>query len=339
MKIDTPTLNGQISEEAAEWFVEFRTGALDAQDRQRFDNWIRTSPEHLRAYLEFAGIWAEGHRIGADGKIDHDTLMQRAAEEGNVVALSTLAAPLPDQSRRHSIGKLRLGIAAGLAVVCVAAGSAYFLNRAPAYITEVGEQRSVTLEDGTTVAMNALSRIKVHFTQTQREVTLLEGQALFQVAKDAKRPFTVRSGQSSIRAVGTEFDVYRRTDATVVTVLEGRVAVSGALPKPMLLSAGEQASVVKTGQVEKHAQANLRAATAWTQRQLIFEAATLREIAQEFNRYSARPFFVEPSAPNDLKLSGVFSTNDLNFLVRFLRERPGVAVRETQDRIIIGRTQ
>jgi transmembrane sensor len=58
-------LNAQISDEAAEWFVEFRTGDMNAASRQQFDAWLRSSPEHLRAYLEIAAIWNESHALTA----------------------------------------------------------------------------------------------------------------------------------------------------------------------------------------------------------------------------------------------------------------------------------
>lgn len=93
------------------------------------------------------------------------------------------------------------------------------------YSTGLGEQRSVRLDDGTTVELNSRSRLRVRFTQNARTVELLNGQALFHVAKNPTRPFVVESDGMRVRAVGTQFDVYKHQSGTTVTVLEGRVAV------------------------------------------------------------------------------------------------------------------
>ncbi len=98
-------------------------------------------------------------------------------------------------------------------------------NRYPLYSTDIGERRSITLADGSTVDLNARSKLRIEFSSAERRVELLDGQALFQVAKDKQRPFIVHSGDATVRAVGTQFDVYRKDSGTTITVLEGRVAV------------------------------------------------------------------------------------------------------------------
>jgi transmembrane sensor len=105
-------------------------------------------------------------------------------------------------------------------------GAVWYLNvRMPVYATTFGEQRSITLDDGSVVDINSHSKIRVRYSATERDVELLEGQALFRVAKNASRPFWVSSATTRVRAVGTEFDVYKRRSGTVVSVIEGRVAV------------------------------------------------------------------------------------------------------------------
>jgi transmembrane sensor len=160
-----------------------------------------------------------------------------------------------------------------------------------------------------------------------------------------------------VRAVGTQFDVYRKSEGTVVTVLEGRVAVTTdglnavaspngpstpvvadfleriTAPDTALLSAGEQVTLTRAV-APKPIRANVSAATAWTQHQLVLESKPLSEVAEEFNRYSARKLMVEESGRHPLRLSGVFST-DPDFLIRYLRDRPDITVRETESEIHI----
>src|SRR5258705_86287 len=95
----------------------------------------------------------------------------------------------------------------------------------PTYTTDVGEQRSLRLVDGSTVILNSRSRLHVAFTETARPLEVRQGQALFHVAKNSARPFIVRSDGTVVRAVGTQFDVNRNRSGTIVTVVEGRVAV------------------------------------------------------------------------------------------------------------------
>ena len=183
--------------------------------------------------------------------------------------------------------------------------------------------------------LNSRSRIRVRFADAERSVDLLAGQALFRVAKDKMRPFVVRSGDASIRAVGTEFDVYQKRQGTVITVIEGRVSVGDSL-----LAAGEQLTVASTPTSTSAARpvhANIAAATAWTQRQLVFESATLADVADEINRYNDRQLVIDDAGLNDFHISGVFSSTDPASLVRFLRTRRDIIINETGDVIHVSR--
>jgi transmembrane sensor len=216
------------------------------------------------------------------------------------------------------------------------------LYREPTYATSLGEQRSITLSDGSKVELNSRSRLRVTFTHELRAVELEEGQALFQVAKNVARPFIVRSGATQVRAVGTQFDVNRTPTATIVTVLEGRVAVSdGVASAPqantpsegIYLAAGEQLSVSPQS-ASKPTRANVTQATAWTHKRVLLDAAALTTVAEEFNRYSVRKLMVEDTGATPLRLSGVFTT-DPNFLIEYLRERPDITIVETDTEVHI----
>jgi transmembrane sensor len=176
-------------------------------------------------------------------------------------------------------------------------------------------------------------------------VELTYGQALFHVAKDATRPFVVASSKTRIRAVGTEFDVYRRSSGTTVTVLEGRVAVlsderggdSGA-PLATPVSAGEQITIdtpIVVSGISAPKRTNVDAAIAWTHHRLVFDATPLPEVAAEFNRYNTRHLIVEEGGLRDFNISGSFASTDPTSLVRFLEAQRGLSVRDTKDGIYI----
>ncbi len=341
-------MNKQIIDEAAAWFVEFSAGDTDLRAKQAFDAWLRKSPEHVRVYLELLPIWDDGARPLPGDFADPDELIAWARSKDNVISLEQ-AAPSPAREARSSASvhsARRRAIAASLVFALLAGGLAVWLQaiRAPVYATDLGEKRSITLADGSTVELNTHSRVRVHFTAQARDVELLGGQALFRVAPDPKRPFVVTSDFMHVRAIGTQFDVYRKASGTVVTVLEGRVAIrdgSGAggslvTEKPVLLSAGEQARV--TGAAPPAAtRANVATVTAWTQGRLIFDATPLAEVAEEFNRYNARRLVVDDGALRDFHVSGSFASSDPASLLRFLKEQAGITIHETTSHIRISR--
>jgi transmembrane sensor len=360
-------LNVQIYEEASEWFVEARAGDLDDAARREFDRWLRKSPEHLSAYLEVAAIWHEGPGLDSAGKWNAETLIAQAAKDPDkVVPLSGTSAVLeledsvpPPQAvasvppRRSLHRRKPLALAASVAALTVIGATWIWLALfSGVSSTAIGEQRSIELADGSTVEMNSRSRIRVRYSKEGRAVDLLAGQALFHVAKDPTRPFIVQADGTHVRAVGTQFDVYERRYGTVVTVLEGEVAVLAPVntqaPGPgqgsalvnhtpsatISVSAGEQLTV--TARVARKSEhANVAAATAWTERRIVFESATLAEVAEEFNRYNERQLVIEDQGLYDFHISGVFSSTDPESLIRFLRERPGVKVTEGASEIRI----
>ncbi len=264
----TPKLNARIVEEASEWFIEFSEGAVDAPAREKFDVWLRRSPEHVQAYLKIAALWEEAPVLGKRRVLASNDLVARVLAEGNVVSLdlrgseaSTAPARTPkpspeseDQPRISPEGirpillsprkegsnrpRLRfLAMAASLLVLVVA--GAFFYDPRGTYSTATGEERSVRLEDGSTLDLNSQSKVRVRFSAHERSVELLQGQALFRVAKDAARPFIVSTDTTQVRAVGTQFDVYRKNSGTVVTVIEGHVAVlpEATAPEPPVTGA------------------------------------------------------------------------------------------------------
>jgi transmembrane sensor len=235
-----------ILDEASEWFVDFRVGDVDATARELFDEWLRRSPEHIRAYMEIAKMYVELPALKVASKVDVDALIEYAHSGENVVPFDNtdsvrphgpalMAAetnhPEPQAKRagRQPHPRRRFLVAVATALLLTVAGTVWWQSaRYPLYATDIGERRSITLADGSTVDLNARSKLRIEFTKDERRVELLGGQALFQVAKDKNRPFIVASGDATVRAVGTQFDVYRKAGGTTVTVLEGRVAVYSA---------------------------------------------------------------------------------------------------------------
>jgi transmembrane sensor len=366
MKTSDVPIADTVRDQAAEWLVECQAGTLNAEQRGQFDAWLRASPQHVRAYLELLPMWESSAHLHSANPPDARALMDWARSAApNVVTLDARAGravparPPPHATRTSEFRRSprAFGAIAAALVLTLFAGWWALLHNV--YATHVGEQRTITLADGSVVELNARSRIKVRLTSTERNLQLIEGQALFRVAPDATRPFTVFSGDTRIRAVGTQFDVYKRPGGTTITVIEGRVAVSPNTAEPivehrgttlsngetaplstthgsaeLLLTAGQQVSVSPSRNARPVAIDATRA-TAWTQRRLIFSATPLTEVAEEFNRYNTRRLVLETPDLATLRINGVFSSTDPATLVAFLREQPGIIVTESEREIRI----
>ena len=338
-----------IVAEASAWFIEFRAGDVNGEARLHFIEWLRRSPEHIQAYLEVSGAWSELPASDPEGKIDIASLIARARNEADVIVLSPGSlrpSPTPSPAepsiswRRPSralLATAAMGVLAAITLLFWAGNDA-----GVSYSTAIGEQRTIRLADGSTVELNSRSKVQVRLTDHQRNVALLEGQALFRVAKDKQRPFIVRAGDAQVRAVGTEFDVYRKPGSTVVTVVEGRVETydgsSGAGAAAIVLSAGEQLTVLPHT-VTKPTRTDTLVATAWVQKRLIFEETPLSDVAEEFNRYSRRSLSIDGDELRKLKISGIYSSTDPASLINFLRSQPSIQVIETENQVRVVRRE
>jgi transmembrane sensor len=340
-------INPQIIDEASMWFVEFCDGDVDLESRAAFVQWLKASPQHVRAYLQISQLWEESALFAASLPAEGRELLAAAVEKDNVViARMPMAAPAGRAQgergpTRRSAVRRALPVAACLAIVATGiAAFAWHELRQGVYATDIGEQRTIRLKDGSVVELNTASRIRVSFTKDRRELRLLAGQALFHVAKDATRPFVVSCGSATVRAVGTQFDVYKKgTDATV-TVLEGKVAISevGVTERSLAvsLSAGEQVDITPKAVTRvPSTRVAVASATAWTQRRLMFEATPLDQVVADFNRYNTKAVVIADPALLKFHISGDFSAFDPEQLVQFMKDRFQVEVLETDAEIRI----
>lgn len=320
----------RISEEAAQLLNTLEFGGAAAHSA--LVDWLRASPRHVEEFLLLTASEAATAGIDPDRQIDVDAMI--AQLPANVVPLQEIAPrPHPDHiARAHVRSGHRVRWAAGIAAISTGLLAAWMWLAGSSsgwhsYSTPIGEQRSVELDDGSLVQLNARSRLEVRLSGNRRDVRLLDGEALFKVAHDSSRPFRVHSGETVVRAVGTQFNVRRGLENTTVSVIEGRVqisreqgaATSGASSTtPQLLTAGEQARIVPGGQVTR-ATVNSADVAAWWQRRLVFRDNTLGEIADEFNRYNRDPqIIVEDPGLRARRYGGTFDADDPKALIKFL---------------------
>lgn len=176
-------------------------------------------------------------------------------------------------------------------------------------MTAATERRTVSLPDGSSVTLNASTRLETEWLDHERRIHLVSGQALFRVAKDKARPFIVTVGDRTITALGTAFDVRLDADKVQVTLLEGRVAVRGvgkAAQQPTLELKPNQQMVALGGELPTVQSVDTTLASAWAEGQLFFTDKALPAAVAEMNHYSARQIVVADPALSEYRVNGMF---------------------------------
>ena len=290
-----------LGDEAIERLVHLQSGSAGAAERMEFLRWRGQSPEHERAAREAEMLW---------GALPET----RNAEE---------------YRRRARRPRRWLALAAA---ACVAALAVTIALPEPLaglysdYATRTGERRMLELADGSRVWLNSDSALSVDFSPQQRCLRLHSGEALFEVAKDASRPFIVEAKGGEVRAVGTRFDVDSRGPQVRVDVTEGVVQVNSAGSEPVRLSAGERLSYREAAVPEPVQPLDLSSGSAWQRGKLIFNQRPLGEVLDELERYVPGRIVLTDSALRQHKVSGVFDLKDPDALLKTLERLQPVKV-------------
>ncbi len=312
-------MKNEIDARAAEWVAREDAGPLSAAESQALQAWLAADSRHLGAYARMRAIMLRCDRV----------YRGEAPAAGNVVAR-------PPSFWRHGWARRIPAMAA--AVVLAAALSLYFVDqRMGVHTTKLGEIARVALDDGSVVTMNTDSRIRVRFDGERRGIELLRGEAMFDVAKDAKRPFVVSAGDAQVVAVGTSFRVRRTPVAVNVLVREGVVKVSEGQAEPIRLLPGDKALLPRrtppTVQSVDESQVNRE--LAWRDGMIAFSGETMEEVAREFARYSAiRIRIADPDAAA-LRVVGLFSATDPIGFSRAAAQSMDLDVAQDDDEIVI----
>jgi transmembrane sensor len=318
-----------ISEQAANWRVAFDNAAPSAAERREFVEWVTRGPERIEACLRVARVHATVSRADVRWPATSAEDLVRdalAAPDDSVVPLRPYAPRQRETTHRRPARQWVAGLAASV-VVAVSLGWWYLQSRPEQFQTKMGEQHSFLLADGSRVTLNTASQIEVRLRADHRSVRLLQGEALFEVTHDVRRPFDVYAGTVAVRDVGTRFDIDRRATRTTITVVEGRVALiaadsrTGTLP---VLSARDRVTVDSAGPGAVEHDVNLAETTAWMQHELVFHHRPLGEVADEFNRYNVGRIQIRSPALRAQEVTGTFMANDVASFVAVLTGLPGV---------------
>ncbi|MHC8319559.1 FecR family protein [Pseudomonas sp. GB2N2] len=306
-----------VRDEAAQWFVRLQDPAVDVEEHQRFERWLKEHPQHRDEFQLLQGLWSAADLLPA-------------------ARLQALCETPPALGKRRPL--LRYAVAGSVLAVALGLGLFSGLNQPSPYTAEfataLGERRQVTLPDGSVIDLNSRSRLQVRFEKGQRSIELTHGEAMFNVAHDGARPFVVEAGSGKVTVTGTRFDVRRGVNDTRVVVEQGTVKVQGqAAPENEFISltAGLGTRVDAQGKVAAAYAVNPAELTAWRSGKLVFNNASLAEVAEEVSRYREKPLTVSNDTVGQLRLTSVFKSDNTDALLKALPTILPVAVRTLDD--------
>lgn len=301
----------RIDAEAAAWLARLKGPHRTAETEAALQDWLRVDAAHADAFERATELW--------------DLLPGLAASERH------------ESSHRATRRYAPYAIAASL-LTMIGAGAMYqYLGQGSVLETRIGEQRTATLDDGSRVSLNTDSHVTVRFARAERTISLDQGEAQFDVAHDAARPFVVHAGDETIRALGTNFVVRRDGDEVRVTLLRGKVEVrrdgdnSGLLA---VLRPGERLSASPGGTPVLDRPA-VEAVTAWRRGEILFDGTPLGQAIAEVNRYGRVRLIVEDPRVAALPVSGVFTTDDVAEFADAIAQLHGLRVRRRADNLLI----
>lgn len=294
----------RLNAEASAWLARLH-GPRGADARGPLQDWLKADPAHQEAFERATGVW--------------DLLPGAVAQD-----------EAPQRSRRF----VPMAIAASLALVIGAGTMTVLLDQPLILDTQVGEQRTAALDDGSRVSLNTDSHVTVKFARDEREVSLDRGEAMFDVAHDASRPFIVMAGDERIRALGTSFIVRRDGERVRVTLLSGRVEVSRTGKRLAVLAPGERLSATP-GAVPVLDTPLLDSITAWRRNELRFRDTPLSEAVAEVNRYGKRRVIVNDARLASLPISGVFATDNPAEFAAAVAQLHGLHVQREGEAVLL----
>lgn len=322
--------------QALYWFVRSRSGEMTEQEQSECEGWLASDEVNRRAYERINGTWCELEGLAA--RPFPELEQAEAYWESKAVALSI-------RSGQRMMVKMKIvgAMAASLALLLVTAWWWTMIRvETSEYRTVRGEQRTITLSDGSTIAMNTDSALTVYFSGRTRTVVLEKGEALFTVAHEPARPFEVVAGNGRMRDIGTAFVVHHRTDDVTVTVVDGLVDVAAhrshdpvAQPQHSVLTKGTRARYTPDGRLWPAEPAGPETELAWLHGKLVFEARPLKEVIQEVARYRVGEIRLLGPQLAALKVSGVFHIEDLGGFLTALEDALPVKVAHVTAQLVI----
>lgn len=317
------------ADEAARWFVRLQDAGATRGDWLAFEAWLAASPGNMAAYEHVERLWVEVEEV-ADRLPD--------VSEAEVRTLPARQARTPSRLTRRAWLAAGAGLAASVAVA-VAVGLGGPGARTQSYAAAPGHTQQVVLADGTRVWLNAGSRIEVRLARRARRVEMADGEALFDVTHDPRRPFLIDAGDRRVRVVGTQFNLRHRGGEFALTVNRGIVEVgpSQAAGPATRVVAGQSLSRRRGSATFVLAAASPETAFAWTRGELVYADAPLSEVAADLSRSLGVQIQVADQETAAIRFSGVLALDDRADVLRRLEAYAHVRAEDRPTGVMLHR--
>ncbi|HTO42082.1 MAG TPA: FecR domain-containing protein [Rhizomicrobium sp.] len=313
------TRAAEIRAAASLWVARKDGTNWDAETQSAFDSWLAQSDAHMVAYLRADAAWKRADKL----IVLRPTRARRIAE--------TLKDALP---------VIRRVAVAGVVLAVIGFATVDYLNTPPGklYTTPVGGRETITLVDGSQIALNTDTALRLDLSGKDRKVWLDKGEAYFHVTHNAQRPFRVYAGERTVTDLGTKFSVRREPARFEVAVMEGKVAFDAgkaANRKPIDMTPGDVlVATATTLSLTRKPPRALAESLGWQRGLLIFDNTTLADAVAQFNRYNGEKLTVAKSAGH-LPVVGTFRTNDAEAFARVIAQVFGLHTAKTGNTIVI----
>lgn len=301
---DTPASLDNTQDQALAWFARLQDSKASTDDKTAFANWLAASPSHRSAYEKVVQLWQSPSLTAA---LSHHVTI-----------------PLHPARRPFTMPQWA-------AAACIILISGWFLvstgwlQRWQADImTATGEQRRVMLADGSAMTLNTDSAATLNDAGEQRGVSLLSGEAYFEVQADKDRPFIVTTPQGTVRVVGTRFSV-KTGDTTQVNVESGIVICSANSGQSRQLSVGQHTEIAEQS-VAEISHIDTSQSLAWLKGRLIFQDRTLAEVIAELDRYHPGVIAIADTKLANARITGNYKLEDTNSLLQTLANITGAKI-------------
>jgi transmembrane sensor len=315
MKTASSTFSERSFEQAVTWFVALQSEDCNQQQHDKFQRWLDKHHSHAEAYAEAEKLWL------------------------NLNPLKSSVIPELDAARAGRSRAVRIGKSSSMALLLVTAlGMGWWLDYRVVpdiHSTGIGQRQSITLTDGSSIDMNAASRLSSRITWCRRQIVLQEGEALFTVAHESLRAFTVQTDKLQVRDIGTRFTVRNQSKSVRVSVLEGEVELKQNHDWiGRRLKAGESRRLDPMGHLQPSEKIQMDQEAAWIDGKLIFDHTPLSEVVAEMERHHPIHFKFDDASLASQTLSGSFNIADLQPFLRAVETTLPVRVRRQKQVVV-----
>ncbi len=322
-------LREDANQRAREWIAFLDSGEAGPEDRKRFEQWLALDSGHRAAYKQAQAIWSSAASLEALKQLEPLAQKKHSFFQGFGHWLADL----------HALPQWGAALASILLLVFVINSQQVEVPVADTYLTQTGEKKQLELRDGSIVSLGPQTAIEVHYTENSRKVSLLRGEAFFDVFHNPRKPFIVKSPYTQVTVLGTAFNVNSNRFGVTVAVQEGKVEVAsidvpGRMNSVKNLTAGQTVNVSETRGLGQLSKIEAEDASAWMQDLRIYVAQPLDEVLEDLSRYHEAELVIVDELLKRQPITAVFPTESTQEMLSALESVLPLTVHQVDEQLI-----